>query len=107
MIEIYFLVHINGKFFSLFIYLLLWQDGSHIKGLIVNFVHYNWPSLIKMPFLEVFITPIVKATKKNEELSFFSIPEFEEWSKDTPNIHTYKIKYYKGLCYKSLWCVTF
>lgn len=73
------------------------QDGSHIKGLIVNFIHHNWPSLIKMPFLEVFITPIVKATKKNEEYSFFSIPEFEEWKNGTPNAHTYKIKYYKGL----------
>lgn len=73
------------------------QDGSHIKGLIVNFIHHNWPSLIKMPFLEVFITPIVKATKKNDELSFFSIPEFEQWQQDTPNAHTYKIKYYKGL----------
>ncbi|XP_014286491.1 DNA topoisomerase 2 [Halyomorpha halys] len=73
------------------------QDGSHIKGLIVNFIHHNWPSLIKMPFLEVFITPIVKATKRNEEYSFFSIPEFEEWKNGTPNNHTYKIKYYKGL----------
>lgn len=50
-----------------------------------------------MPFLEEFITPIVKATKKGHELSFFSVPEFEEWKKDTPNSHTFNIKYYKGL----------
>ena len=36
------------------------QDGSHIKGLLINFVHHNWPSLLKLPFLEEFITPIVK-----------------------------------------------
>ena len=40
------------------------QDGSHIKGLLINFVHHNWPSLLKLPFLEEFITPIVKASHK-------------------------------------------
>lgn len=74
------------------------QDGSHIKGLLINFIHTNWPELLRLPFLEEFITPIVKASKKNgEELSFFSLPEFEEWKNDTPNAHTYNIKYYKGL----------
>uniref|UniRef100_A0A182PWC0 DNA topoisomerase 2 n=1 Tax=Anopheles epiroticus TaxID=199890 RepID=A0A182PWC0_9DIPT len=74
------------------------QDGSHIKGLLINFIHTNWPELLRLPFLEEFITPIVKATKKNgEELSFFSLPEFEEWKAETSNAHTYNIKYYKGL----------
>uniref|UniRef100_A0A182VUE5 DNA topoisomerase 2 n=1 Tax=Anopheles minimus TaxID=112268 RepID=A0A182VUE5_9DIPT len=74
------------------------QDGSHIKGLLINFIHTNWPELLRLPFLEEFITPIVKATKKNgEELSFFSLPEFEEWKAETSNSHTYNIKYYKGL----------
>ncbi|KAH8413018.1 hypothetical protein KR009_007451 [Drosophila setifemur] len=73
------------------------QDGSHIKGLLINFIHTNWPELLRLPFLEEFITPIVKATKKNEELSFYSLPEFEEWKMDTPNHHTYNVKYYKGL----------
>jgi DNA topoisomerase-2 len=36
------------------------QDGSHIKGLVINFIHHNWPSLLKRNFLEEFITPIVK-----------------------------------------------
>ncbi|XP_028179353.1 DNA topoisomerase 2 isoform X1 [Ostrinia furnacalis] len=73
------------------------QDGSHIKGLIINFIHHNWPELLKLPFLEEFITPIVKATKKDKEISFYSLPEFEEWKRDTDNHHTYNIKYYKGL----------
>ncbi|KAH8404824.1 hypothetical protein KR222_004799 [Zaprionus bogoriensis] len=73
------------------------QDGSHIKGLLINFIHTNWPELLRLPFLEEFITPLVKATKKNEELSFYSLPEFEEWKMDTANHHTYNIKYYKGL----------
>ncbi|XP_033222004.1 DNA topoisomerase 2 isoform X2 [Belonocnema kinseyi] len=73
------------------------QDGSHIKGLLINFIHHNWPSLLKHNFVEEFITPIVKARKGNQCFSFFSLPEFEIWKKETENYHTYKIKYYKGL----------
>uniref|UniRef100_A0A0N5ASB9 DNA topoisomerase 2 n=1 Tax=Syphacia muris TaxID=451379 RepID=A0A0N5ASB9_9BILA len=73
------------------------QDGSHIKGLVINFIHYNWPNLIKRNFVEEFITPIVKATKGKEEISFFSLPEYAEWRNSTENWKSYRIKYYKGL----------
>uniref|UniRef100_A0A8C3A1H5 DNA topoisomerase 2 n=1 Tax=Cyclopterus lumpus TaxID=8103 RepID=A0A8C3A1H5_CYCLU len=73
------------------------QDGSHIKGLLINFFHHNWPSLLKHTFLEEFITPIVKVTKSKQEFSFYSIPEFDEWKKNTENFKTWHIKYYKGL----------
>jgi DNA topoisomerase II len=37
------------------------QDGSHIKGLVMNFLHHFYPSLLQVPgFLVEFITPIVK-----------------------------------------------
>jgi hypothetical protein len=37
------------------------QDGSHIKGLIMNYLHHSYPSLLRIPgFLLEFITPIVK-----------------------------------------------
>ena len=37
------------------------HDGSHIKGLLINFIHKEWPSLLKVPsFLVEFITPIIK-----------------------------------------------
>ncbi|XP_030321753.1 DNA topoisomerase 2-alpha [Calypte anna] len=73
------------------------QDGSHIKGLLINFIHHNWPSLLKHNFLEEFITPIIKASKNKEEIAFYSIPEFEEWKSNTQNYNSWKIKYYKGL----------
>ena len=38
------------------------QDGSHIKGLVINFIHHNWPDLLGLGFLVQFITPIVKAS---------------------------------------------
>ncbi|XP_076674328.1 DNA topoisomerase 2 [Andrena cerasifolii] len=73
------------------------QDGSHIKGLLINFIHHNWPSLLRLNFVEEFITPIVKATKGTQVFSFFSLPEFTKWKTETNNFHTYRIKYYKGL----------
>ena len=38
------------------------QDGSHIKGLLINFVHHFWPNLLKHNVVEQFITPIVKVS---------------------------------------------
>ncbi|VDL96499.1 unnamed protein product [Schistocephalus solidus] len=73
------------------------QDGSHIKGLLISFIHHNWPKLLHHNFLEEFITPIVKVFKGKQELAFYSIPEFEEWQKTTSNWHTWRVKYYKGL----------
>ncbi|CAL5433648.1 unnamed protein product [Camellia sinensis] len=41
------------------------HDGSHIKGLLINFIHSFWPSLLKIPsFLVEFLTPIMKGKQK-------------------------------------------
>ena len=73
-------------------------DGSHIKGLIINFIHYFWPSLLKRgDFLHEFITPIVKASKPGaKDLVFFTIKEYNDWYLQNKK-NGYKIKYYKGL----------
>ena len=37
------------------------HDGSHIKGLIINYLDHFYPSLLKVPkFLVEFVTPIVR-----------------------------------------------
>jgi len=73
-------------------------DGSHIKGLIINFIHSMWPSLIKIPgFLCEFVTPIVKVSRLSKVISFFTIPEFVNWKRDNNGGKGWKIKYYKGL----------
>ena len=42
------------------------NDGSHIKGLIINFFETFWPSLCRLKgFLKEFITPIIKCSKGN------------------------------------------
>ncbi|KAG0227897.1 DNA topoisomerase 2 [Actinomortierella wolfii] len=73
------------------------HDGSHIKGLLINFLDHYYPSLLKIPgFLLEFITPIVKVTKGNQSHSFFTIPEYQAWC-EANNTRGWKIKYYKGL----------
>eukprot|EP00850_Spirogloea_muscicola_P004740 SM000020S06090 [mRNA] locus=s20:870766:880569:- [translate_table: standard] len=76
------------------------HDGSHIKGLLINFIHSFWPSLLAIPsFMVEFITPIVKASKGKEMLSFFTIPEYEKWKESHGGRKPkgWSIKYYKGL----------
>ena len=39
------------------------HDGSHIKGLIMNYFHTFYPSLMRLPgFLIEFITPVIKVS---------------------------------------------
>ncbi|GIL81030.1 hypothetical protein Vretifemale_10164 [Volvox reticuliferus] len=75
------------------------HDGSHIKGLIMNFMHSFYPSLLKVPgFLLEFITPIVKARRGRETKVFYTIPEYETWKESMENkTNGWEIKYYKGL----------
>lgn len=79
------------------------HDGSHIKGLLINFLQCSFPSLLKIPeFLVEFITPIVKVFKGNpkhptKSHSFFTMPEFEAWKESHQHERGWEHKYYKGL----------
>ena len=47
------------------------HDGSHIKGLLINFLQVQFPSLLKLPnFLVEFITPIIKVYKGDPKEPF-------------------------------------
>ena len=37
-----------------------------------------------------------QVTKGQQSLSFYSLPEFQEWKEATDGFHTWKVKYYKG-----------
>ena len=71
------------------------NDGSHIKGLILNMIHYFWPSLLKLNFVVSMVTPIIKATKGSQSKSFYTDSAFRTWYGDGKQ--GWKIKYYKGL----------
>ncbi|CAG8971259.1 hypothetical protein HYALB_00001425 [Hymenoscyphus albidus] len=80
------------------------HDGSHIKGLLINFLQVQFPSLLKLPdFFQEFITPIVKVykgpnpKKPISSKAFFTLPEYETWKERHANDRAWKHKYYKGL----------
>lgn len=71
-------------------------DGSHIKGLAMNWIHTYWPSLLKFKFATSLATPILKAFKGKKVKKFYTISEYEKW-KNKNGIKGWRIKYYKGL----------
>lgn len=74
-------------------------DGSHIKGLCINLFHCEWKSLTQIPgFISFMNTPILRATKGKQTLSFYNNGEYEAWKhNEGAATNTWKIKYFKGL----------
>ena len=72
-------------------------DGSHIKGLCINLFQSEWPTLTEIPgFIGFMNTPILKAHKGQQVLSFYNDGEYEHWKETNPT-SGWKLKYYKGL----------
>lgn len=72
-------------------------DGSHIKGLFLNFLHTHWPALAKSGFVKTLPTPLVKATRGPANAVFYSMPELNTWLAQHDDGRGWKVKYYKGL----------
>lgn len=70
-------------------------DGLHILGLILNWIHTLFPSLLKRPepYVVHMGTPIAKINKLDRV--FFDEREYNEFMRENEN--KYKAKYYKGL----------
>jgi len=73
-------------------------DGSHIKGLLMNLFHAEWPTLMKSGFLCSLMTPLLKATRRGITVSFYTVQEFDSWKeKNKDTFKQWSLKYYKGL----------
>lgn len=75
------------------------EDGYHIAGLIMNFFHTLFPSLLmrEIPFIVMMRTPILKISTKNEQLSFYTKVDYHSFIDKHKQYATVKPKYYKGL----------
>ena len=81
------------------------HDGSHIKGLLINFLQVQYPSLLQIPeFFQEFITPVVKIwqgsnpKKPTKSKAFYTIPEYDEWREEhQAEVRKWDYKYLKGL----------
>lgn len=76
-------------------------DGKHIAGLILLYFHVMYPCLLKRPFLSYYRTPIVRMKLGKNVLKFYNQYDLDEWKKVTPNSHSYKAQYFKGLATSS------
>lgn len=75
-------------------------DGMHIEGLIINFFHTLFPTLLrrKTPFIVSMRTPIVRIIpKRGEEIKFYNISDFEKYKRENEISSTTKVDYFKGL----------
>jgi len=73
-------------------------DGFHISGLILNFFHTLFPTLIKRDpsFIISMQTPIVRIFFQSRSISFYSEYDFEKYMEDHTNRRG-RVKHYKGL----------
>lgn len=73
-------------------------DGSHIQGLVCNFIATYFPNLLKHNFIRTLRTPIVKvrARKGNIKKQFYDLSSYKKWM-DINDVGEWKTKYYKGL----------
>lgn len=81
------------------------NDGKHIAMLIYNFFRKFYPSLTKRGFIELRMTPIIRAWKGNKKdrkkaknvHKFYTNAQLEEWKTITADWQSHHFKYYKGL----------
>ena len=73
-------------------------DGYHICGLLLNFFHKLFPSLIDRnpSFITCMRTPIVRIYYTKSDLSFYTLEDFKKYQQENPNKKG-DIKYFKGL----------
>ena len=72
-------------------------DGVHICGLSYLTIAHKWPSLVMSGYVSFVRTPIVRAIKGKQSLSFYTEGEYEEWCRTTSGFRTYETNYFKGL----------
>lgn len=75
-------------------------DGFHIGGLILNFFHTLYPSVMrrKTPYLVSMMTPIAKVFLQNETLQFYDQRKYDKYASEIQAMgKKLKVKYYKGL----------
>jgi DNA topoisomerase-2 len=77
-------------------------DGSHIKGLLMNFFHYFFPELMQQTnsYIRCLTTPIIKLFKGSTRVrEFYNVPDYEKWKESLTHdeLRGFRVKYYKGL----------
>lgn len=85
------------------------DDGLHIKGLLFNFFHNFWPSILQRnTSIKAMNTPLIRVWKEKKKglskakdpssmQSFYSEQDYKAWRTAHKGEKGWKYKYYKGL----------
>jgi DNA topoisomerase-2 len=75
-------------------------DGAHIGGLLLNFIHALFPSILALDpaYVQRFPTPLVRAThrRSNQVHCFYTKASFDAWVAQQ-DASAFNIRYFKGL----------
>jgi len=73
-------------------------DGYHICGLLLNFFHKLFPSVLERnpSFITCMRTPIVRIYYPKNEVVFYTLDDFKKYQKENPHKKG-DVKYFKGL----------
>lgn len=73
-------------------------DGYHICGLLINFFHKLFPTLLKRDpsFITCMRTPIVRLYMGKTDLPFYTLDDYHKWQHANPTKRG-DLKYFKGL----------
>lgn len=74
------------------------EDGKHICGLILNFIHYLYPTLLQREdaFIYSMMTPIIRLTRGKTVKSFYTHAEYKKYA-SVNDVSKHKHHYFKGL----------
>lgn len=73
------------------------DDGMHILAHVLNFFREKFPGILQRNMIGYLRTPVIKILKGDKiHKRFFTVPDFEKWSKDN-NMRGMTARYYKGL----------
>lgn len=73
------------------------HDGSHIKGLILNFFKAWFPELVKLNYINCVKTPLVRVDYNKKTEFFYNLQDFETWKEQVGKTINFKTEYKKGL----------
>lgn len=72
-------------------------DGKHIIGLILLLFHCQYPSLLARNYVMYYRTPIIRVSKGNQVLKFYTQNEYNTWAAPITDLKPWKHRYLKGL----------
>lgn len=81
------------------------NDETNLIPLIINFFHYNYPSLLTKNYVMYSRAPITRIAKDNQIKLFYNDQEYSEWKTHMFTTQTYNNNFILNVlhyCYKSL-----